>query len=443
MKKITSFFIVLFSLVIFYNPVLGNDNEQHLIDFLSHKAIPLAVTADLDKIIDRAGQRQLVLLGESSHGTVEFYSLRVAITKRLISEKQFSFIAVEGDWSSIDRLNQYVKNMPSALKSAKEVLLSFDRWPEWMWKNYEIEQLAEWLREYNTDLPSDKKVGFHGMDVYGPWDAMDNLLVFTKKYLPLYHDEIQNRLQCFARYDRNEWAYAEAVSREGFSCQQGLIEVSNLLRTLVTTNNAFRDNDFFQAEQNALIVKNAEDYYRLAIGNNLTSWNSRVQHMWLSVKRLLYFYGANSKGIVWAHNTHVGDSRATPMYSQGVVNIGSLSRYELGRWRVFVVGFSTNEGQVLAGNSWGSTVEKMQIPSGVKGSYEDILSKLKLHNFYLLFDHKDRKNPWLNQYRKHRAIGVVYNPKNDALDNYVPSILPQRYDAFIFIRHTNPLELIE
>jgi Erythromycin esterase homolog len=131
------------------------------------------------------------------------------------------------------------------------------------------------------------------------------------------------------------------------------------------------------------------------------------------------------------------------MHSQGVVNIGSLSRYELGRWRVFVVGFSTNEGQVLAANSWGSTVEKMQIPSGVKGSYEDILSKLKLHNFYLLFDHKDRKNPWLNQYRKHRAIGVVYNPENDALDNYVPSILPQRYDAFIFIRHTSPLELIE
>jgi Erythromycin esterase homolog len=155
MKKITPFF-VLFSLIIFYNPVLGNDNEN-LIDFLSHKAIPLAITADLDKIIDRAGQRQLVLLGESSHGTAEFYSLRVAITKRLISEKQFSFVAVEGDWSSIDRLNQYVKNMPSALKSAKEVLLSFDRWPEWMWKNYEIEQLAEWLREYNTDLPSDKK----------------------------------------------------------------------------------------------------------------------------------------------------------------------------------------------------------------------------------------------------------------------------------------------
>jgi Erythromycin esterase homolog len=192
-----------------------------------------------------------------------------------------------------------------------------------------------------------------------------------------------------------------------------------------------------------LIVKNAEDYYRLAVGNNLASWNSRVQHMWLSVKRLLYFYGANSKGIVWAHNTHVGDSRATSMYLQGVVNIGSLSRYELGRWRVFVVGFSTNEGQVLAGNSWGSTVEKMQIPSGVKGSYEDIFSKLKLHNFYLLFDYKDRKNPWFNQYRKHRAIGVVYNPKNDALDNYVLSILPQRYDAFIFIRHTNPLELIE
>ncbi|WP_300429026.1 erythromycin esterase family protein, partial [Candidatus Thioglobus sp.] len=152
MKKITSLFIVLLSLITFNNSVLASD-EEHLIEFLSHKAAPLKVAADFDMIIDRAGERQLVLLGESSHGTVEFYSLRVEITKRLISEKKFSFIVVEGDWSSIDRLNQYVKNMPDALKSAKEVLLSFDRWPEWMWKNHEIEQLAEWLREYNTDLP--------------------------------------------------------------------------------------------------------------------------------------------------------------------------------------------------------------------------------------------------------------------------------------------------
>ena len=442
MKKITSLFIVLLSLITFNNSVLASD-EEHLIEFLSHKAVPLEIATDFDMIIDRAGERQLVLLGESSHGTVEFYSLRVEITKRLISEKKFSFVAVEGDWSSIDRLNQYVKNMPDALKSAKEVLLSFDRWPEWMWKNHEIEKLAEWLREYNTDLSSDKKVGFHGMDVYGPWDAMDNLLSFTKKYLPLYHNEIQSRLQCFAKYDRNEWAYAKAVSRGGFSCQQGMIEVSNLLRTFVITNNAFKDNDFFQAEQNSLIVKNAEDYYRLAIDDDLASWNSRAQHMWLSVKRLLYFYGENSKGVVWAHNTHVGDSRATSMYSQGIVNIGSLSRYELGRSQVYIVGFGTNEGQVLAGDSWGADVEKMQIPSGAKGSYENILSKFKLHNFYFLFDDKDRRNPWLSQYRKHRAIGVVYNPENDALDNYVLSILPQRYDAFIFIRHTNPLKLIE
>jgi erythromycin esterase-like protein len=442
MKKITAFFIVLFSLVIFHNPVLGSDDE-HLIEFLSYKAIPLTIMADLDKIIDRAGQRQLVLLGESSHGTIEFYTLRVEITKRLISEKKFSFVALEGDWSSIDRLNQYVKNLPGALKSAKEVLLSFDRWSEWMWKNHEIEQLAEWLRVYNMGLPDNKKVGFHGMDVYGPWDAMDNLLVFTKKYLPMYHDEIQRRLQCFAKYDRDEWAYAEAVSRGGFSCQRGLIEVENLLRELVVTSNAFKDSEFFQANQNALVVKNAEDYYRLAIDNNIASWNSRAKHMWLSVKRLFHFYGADSKGVVWAHNTHVGDSRATPMYSRGIVNIGSLSRSELGRWRVFVVGFSTNEGQVSAGSSWGSTVEKIQIPSGIKGSYEDILSKLKLHNFYFLFDHKDRKNSWLNQYRKHRAIGSVYNPENESLTNYDPTILPQRYDAFVFIRHTNPIELIK
>lgn len=443
MKKTTLFFIALFSLstFVFCSPVAGDDNHR-LVEYFSSKAVPLASTSDLDRIIAEAGNRKLALLGESSHGTSEFYSWRAKISKRLISEKKFSFIAVEGDWASIHRLNQYVKNAPGALKSAKEVLRSFKRWPEWMWANTDIEQLAEWLRKYNMNLPDHKKVGFYGMDVYGQWEAMDDLLEFTKKYLQEHHPEIQRKVQCFAHYDRDEWMYAMSVSRKQYSsCQSGLIEVVNLLGTLRVENNAAKDRKFFRAEQNALVVKNAEDFFRLAIADNTASWNSRANHMWLSVKRMLKLYGPDSKGIVWAHNTHVGDSDATSMHLHGRVNIGNLSRNELGRGKVFIIGFGTYTGRVCAGSKWGSAMEKMQIPPGRKDSYEDIFSRLEQENFYLLFDQDDRNNQLLNQYRGHRAIGVVYDPRNEA-GNYVPTILPQRYDAFIFIRHTNPLEQV-
>ncbi len=440
MKKLILFFVVLFSFSIltFCSPGQGNDS-QRLADHFSPKAIPLTGASDLDRLIDEAGSRKLVLLGEASHGTSEFYSWRAQISKRLISEKRFSFIAVEGDWASIYRLNEYVKNAPGASKSAKEVLRGFNRWPQWMWANEDIEQLAEWLREYNMNLPDDKKVGFYGMDIYGQWEAMDDLLEFTGKYLPEYHQEIQRNLQCFANYGRDEWMYAKAVSRGHSSCQRALSEVVNLLRALIEEKGASDDKQFFRAKQNALVVKNAEDFFRLAISDNAGSWNSRANHMWLSVQRLLNLYGPDSRGIVWAHNTHVGDSYATSMRFQGMVNIGNLSRSELGSDQVFITGFGTYTGRVNAGSNWGSSMEKMQIPPGIKDSFEDVFSRLEHENFYLLFDEEDRTNELLNQYRGHRAIGVVYNPLHEA-GNYVPTILPHRYNAFIFIRNTNPLE---
>ncbi len=440
MKKLILFFVVLFSLstLTFYSQGPGNDS-QRLADYFSPKAIPLTGASGLDRLINEAGSRKLVLLGEASHGTSEFYSWRAQISKRLIIEKRFSFIAVEGDWASIYRLNEYVKNAPGASKSAKEVLRGFNRWPEWMWANEDIEQLAEWLREYNMNLPDDKKVGFYGMDVYGQWQAMDDLLEFTEKYLPEYHQEIQRKLQCFANYDRDEWMYAQAVSLGHSSCQRELSEVVNLLLALIEKMDASNDKQFFRAKQNALVVKNAEDFFRLAIRDNAGSWNSRANHMWLSVQRLLKLYGPDSRGIIWGHNTHVGDSHFTSMRFQGMVNIGNLSRSELGNNQVFITGFGTYTGRVNAGSNWGSSMEIMQVPPGIKDSFEDVFGRLKHENFYLLFDEEDRTNELLNQYRGHRAIGVVYNPLHEA-GNYVPTILPHRYNAFIFIRNTNPLE---
>jgi erythromycin esterase len=196
---------------------------------------------------------------------------------------------------------------------------------------------------------------------------------------------------------------------------------------------------FFRAKQNAWVVRNAEDFFRLAVTDNTGSWNSRATHMWETVQRLLDKHGDDSRAIVWAHNTHVGDADATTMRYQDMVNIGRLSRRDLGRDQVFITGFSTYTGRVNAGSNWGSRMERMRVPEGIDGSYENIFAQLGHKQFYLLFDDKDRNNPLLNEFIGHRAIGVVYNPRQEA-GNYVPTILPQRYDALIFIRETNPLQ---
>ncbi len=431
--------MLLVSSIAFSNPVFS---DNYLLGYFSAKAKPLASNVDLNNMIEKMAQHRLVLLGEASHGSAEFYAWRLAITKRLIQEKKFNFIAVEGDWASIARLNQYVKNSPESLSSAKEVLQTFDRWPQWMWKNSYIENLSEWLRQYNSNLPDHKKVGFYGMDVYEQQDAIEALLVFVDQYFPHYYNQVNQKLQCFTRPYRQQWE--SDISLGDFSCQQNLTQVANLLSYLVAINNTFTEFDFFQAEQNALIIKNAESFYRLSdVDKSADSWNSRAGHMWLSIKRLLILHGDQSRGIVWAHNTHVGDARATPMYSHGMVNIGSLSRVELGNHQVFILGFGSNQGEVSAAQSWGDDMQIMTTPAGAEGSYEQILSQINKPSFYFLFNDGDRVNPGFNQYRQHRAIGVVYDPEHEVSKHYVPSILPKRYDGFVFIKNTSALKELD
>ena len=432
-------FVLTISLLFFCTSSAGSDTEE-LIGYFSRKALPVADAGDIDELIDMAGSRRLVLLGEASHGTSEFYRWRADITRRLISEKGFSFVAVEGDWASIYRLNEYIKGVPGAPSSARDVLRQFDRWPEWMWGNTEIEELAEWMREYNSKLPDNEKVGFYGKDVYGQWQAMDDLLKYAKEFLPDHYNEINSNLQCFANYDRDEWVYARAVVGRGHpSCEEELHNVVEILRRHSSTLSDYDEKKYFRAKQNAIVVKNAEDFFRLAVTDNVGSWNSRATHMWETVNRLLNTHGDDSRGIVWAHNTHVGDADATTMRFQDMVNIGRLSRRELGHDQVFITGFGTYTGRVNAGSSWGTRMQRMKVPEGERDSYEYIFGQLGHEQFYLIFDEDDRDHRLLNEWRGHRAIGVVYNPQQES-GNYVPTILPMRYDAFIFIRETSALQ---
>lgn len=413
-----------------------------LTSYFSSKAIPFNDASGLDLLINECGQKQLVLLGESSHGTHEYYHWRAEISKRLIAEKNFNFIAVEGDWASIYRLNKYVKGLENAKSSAKEVLQSFIRWPEWMWANTDILELAEWLKNYNISLPPEEKVGFYGFDVYGQWEAMDDLLVWSKNNLNDKHNDIKNKLNCFAGYKTDEWQYAREVAEGKNSCVEELQQIVEILRKYGESIDSSEIKPYFRAKQNALVVQNAESFYRLAIQNNILSWNSRVDHMWMTINRLLDFYGQNSKGILWAHNTHVGDSRATTMRSINQYNIGELSRTILGEENVFIAGFGTYQGKVNAGTEWGARMRIMKVPKAQKGSLDYYLGQVPHEQFFILFNEDDRKEQLLaGNYLSHRAIGITYNPHWE-VGNYVPTLPAFRYDALLFFRETSALKKV-
>jgi erythromycin esterase len=438
MFKKTILIIATFLLIV--NCCFGNTDESaRLVSYIESRAKPMEKSSDLDEIINACEGSKLVLLGEASHGTHEYYAWRDSISRRLISEHGFNFIAVEGDWASIYELNRYVKNLPGAASSAKEVLEKLDRWPQWMWGNKEVEALAERLRGYNDNLPYSKKVGFYGMDVYDEWRSKEVLLSYVERKAPHLLEQIMLNYSCIGPFKPDSWLYARAAALGETNCIEELKNVVDLL-AMEREKIEVDDYDYFYAMQNALVVKHAEKFYRKAVSSrDASSWNSRVRYMHLTVSRLLYLYGENSKGIVWAHNTHIGDARFTEMSNWKQENIGHLFRVELGPENVFLIGFGTYEGTVKAGSQWGSRMQTMKIPKAAAGSFEEILSKVSQNRFFLIFNDEDRRNEDFVAPRGNRAVGVVYNPRNDHHQNYVLTILPLRYDVFLFFKETKAL----
>jgi erythromycin esterase len=435
-------FLLLLSFLLSFSTsksVLG----QKITTLLCKNAIGFENAGDLDQIVNLCSDKKLVLLGESTHGTEEFYQWRAQISKRLIEEKGYNFIAVEGDWASIYRLNLYVKGLSTEHTSARDVLKTFKRWPEWMWANTTIEELAEWLKVYNKGKDKNQQVGFYGMDVYGQWEAMDEVIRIAEELIPHKANIIRNQLSCFAAFSFDEWQYARAVQQGYPTCQPQLEWVVEVVKEhLESSSNPNDKKALLHAKQSAKVVKNAEDFYRLAIQNNVSSWNSRVLHMNETVNLLLQVHGDDSKGIVWAHNTHIGDAQATSMANEGMVNIGQLSRQTFGNENVMLIGFTTYNGRVNAGSRWGAIMSRMRIPNAMEGSAESLLKSCNIKQFYIVFDEAMRQNKELLKPINHRAIGVVYNPANEQLYNYVPSVLPMRYDVLFFIKTSSSLEPI-
>jgi erythromycin esterase len=412
---------------------------------LKAAAVPLAAAADLDPLIERIAGSRFVLLGEASHGTSEFYTWRTEITKRLILERGFSFIAVEGDWPDCYRVNRYVRCFPAAAEGAEAALHAFERWPTWMWANREVVELASWLRRHNASCPDDRRVGFYGLDVYSLWDSIRAVDEYLRNVDPELGRAARRAYSCFDPYHEDAQEYARATALVPTSCEREAISV---LASLVSRRERLAGDGregFFDAEQNALVARNAELYYRTMVRGGATSWNVRDHHMVETLDRLVAHHGPDARAIVWEHNTHIGDARFTDMARHGMVNVGQLVRQAHADDGVVIVGFGTHRGSVIAADEWGEPMERMPVPPARGGSWEDACNRADAGDFLLVFDGTDDGGiPGLEEPWPHRAIGVVYDPRHERWGNYVPSLMASRYDAFIHVdesRAVDPLHM--
>lgn len=368
---------------------------------------PLDSWEDLDPLLARIGDARFVLLGEASHGTSEFYVWRRLISQRLIREKGFNLIAVEGDWPDCYRVNRYVKAYPDSGRNAYEVLHAFNRWPTWMWANEEIVTLAEWLRDWNAAAADNQKVGFYGLDVYSLWDSMHAVLDYLRTVDGVALAATRRAFECFEPFGYDVEQYAHALAWMPRTCEPAVVEMLRKLRELTPVYHQDGHETYFNAEQNALVARNAEKYYRTMVRGDAISWNVRDEHMAETLNRLTAHLGPESKAIVWEHNTHIGDARYTDMPASGMVNVGQLARNAHADDGVVLVGFSSHRGTVIASQAWGDAMRVLPVPPARPGSWEDVLHDALPNNYLLLFDRPEAQE--LVAPRGHRAIGVVYS----------------------------------
>jgi len=412
-------------------------------------ATPVHGPADLDPLLDRIGDARVVCVGEASHGSHEYYAWRALLTRRLIQEKGFDLVAVEGDWPDCYQINCSVTGSTTAPEDPLDALRSFHRWPTWMWANQEVLGFTRWLREHNLCRPLESRVGFYGLDVYSLWESLRAVMDYLREHHPDDLEAAVEACRCFEPYEEDPQAYARATRVVPTSCE---VEVVSTLTTLLRRHGAERGGEApdgghdaaFAAEQNARSVVGAEAYYRAMVSGGPESWNVRDRHMADTLDRLMEHRARVGhadrpvRAVVWEHNTHVGDARYTDMAEAGMVNVGQLARERYGEHHTVLVGFGSYRGSVVAATHWGGETRRMTVPPARRGSTESLLHDELGRTGLLVFPPEPPR--WAAEPRVHRAIGVVYRPENDRSDNYVPTVLGRRYDAFFWFDETRALE---
>ena len=409
-------------------------SKGDLVQSIKNHAVRFDTYDDLDAIVEAAAEKQYVMLGEASHGTSEFYTIRAEISKRLIADHGFSFIAVEGDWPSCFTVNQYIKGYRDT--DAHTALKDFDRWPSWMWANEEILELVSWLKNYNQS--AEKPVGFYGLDVYSLWESMEEIIRQLEKISPDDVESAKQAFSCFEPFDRRGENYAISSAYYGENCTEEVIKVLIDLQKKRKSYPKEQEGDL-NLEVNSLVMLDAERYYRAMATGGAEDWNIRDTHMVSALEKVGHAHGEGAKAIIWEHNTHIGDARATDMADEGMINVGQILREKYGQ-DVYAIGFGTHHGTVIASDQWGGSVHVMDVPEAQAGSWEDALHQAGGFDKYILFNQANERD--FDRVLGHRAIGVVYDPELEHLGNYVPSYVARRYDAFIFINETKALSPI-
>jgi protein-L-isoaspartate(D-aspartate) O-methyltransferase len=391
-------------------------------------------SADLAGLLQRIGDARLVLLGESTHGTSEFYRLRARITRALIEHKGFSFVSIEGDWPDTARIDQYVRHFeyPASEWTA------FARFPVWMWRNQEVRAFVDWLRMHNRGLPASSKAAFHGLDLYSLYNSIQSVLEYLDRVDATAAAIARHRYACLAPWQADPAVYGQAALTGAYrSCET---EVASMLTDLLKKRSAYVAHDgerFLDAVQNARLVANAEHYYRIMYYGSRASWNLRDTHMYETLRNLLEYHGASSKGVVWAHNSHVGDSDATEMAAREEFNIGRLCKKDYGP-SCYSIGFGTDRGTVAAAKNWGESMQIMNVRPALTGSYERACRDTGTPRFFLplrsVKEYPDYSN--VMQPRLQRAIGVIYRPETELQSHYFEAVLPRQFDEFIWMETT-------
>jgi erythromycin esterase-like protein len=419
----------------------GNELKKYIFYLEGHKK-------DYETIINYINNAKLVLIGESTHGTNEFYKIRTEITRELIKNKGVRAIAIEGDWPDTYRINRYIKG-DTTIKSPLDSLKGFKRFPTWMWRNKITLEFIEWLYEYNKKQTISDKIGFYGLDIYSLHTSIEIVVQYLEKADPDAANRVKDRYSCFDNVK-------DELPNYGLFCNLGIIEsceekVIEQLKDLnknsdiYLNENKLTDEEMFNLQQNALTVKNAEDYYR-SMFSTRSSWNIRDIHMFITLENIykhLTKYNRNIKIVVWAHNSHIGDARATEMgMEKSELNLGQLVRQKYND-KAFLLGFLTDSGYVTAASNWDEIAERKIIRPSIPGSYEYYFHNIEPTNYFINLHNQGSLSSFIPNELLERAIGVIYRPKTERVSHYFYANLLKQFDALIYLDKTSALEPLE
>lgn len=427
-----------------------SSRAQHTPDILRDHAIPIASdSAWLDDLVAQFDDAHLVLLGEATHGTHEFYALRAQITQRLIDRHGFRIVAVEADWPDAYRANRYVHGEGEDAM-AVDALSGFKRFPQWMWRNHDVVDLVQWLHQYNRGKSPYDQAGFYGLDLYSLHSSMHAVVEYLNKVDPASAQRARERYACFEDFGDDPQSYGYATSTglaEG--CEDDVVAQLVDLRTrawsYLSRDGLAAEDELFSAEQNARLAQNAESYYRQMYQGRHSTWNLRDRHMMDTLEALLDHkrrQAGQAKAVVWAHNSHLGDARATSMHRRGELNVGQLVRERHGDG-AYLVGFTTYNGEVSAASAWDAPVERKRVRDARPGSYEYLLHDADIGDAMVPIRGNAAVARTLLEPRLERAIGVIYRPESEMASHYFQACMADQFDAVIHIDRSSALVPLE